>query len=79
MATLERDIAHLIADKDEARRIVNEQYALMGIASGPALTAAEVRAMMIAEGINPNDNLFSRGIIEAREEKVRGNMGSTGE
>ena len=79
MATLERDITGLIADKDEARRIVNEQYALMGITPGPILTAEQVQAMYMAEGFDPSDNSFSRGIIEAREEKVRGSMGTDSE
>ena len=74
MAILEKSIMPQFADKAEALRIVDEQMALMGIAPGPALTAQEVRAMMIAEGVDPNDNSFSRGIIEAREEKVRGSL-----
>ena len=39
----------------------------MGI-SGEAIGAEELRARMIAWGINPEDNEFSRGIIEMREE-----------
>jgi hypothetical protein len=34
----------------------------------PTVTVAKVRAMMLADGVRPEDNLFSRGIIAAREE-----------
>ncbi len=39
----------------------------MGI-SGEPVGAEKLQEMMIAEGINPEDNDFSRGIIEMREE-----------
>jgi len=40
----------------------------MGIDYNPRATAADVRTMMRAEGIRAEENLFSRGIIAAREE-----------
>ncbi len=39
----------------------------MGI-SGEPVGAEKRREMMIAEGVDPEDNQFSRGIIEMREE-----------
>jgi hypothetical protein len=39
----------------------------MGIHAEP-IGAERLRQMMIDEGIDPNDNSFSRGIIEMREE-----------
>jgi hypothetical protein len=45
----------------------DEAMAKMGI-SGQPIGAKALRQMMIAEGINPEDNEFSRGIIEMREE-----------
>jgi len=39
----------------------------MGI-SGAPVGAEKLQEMMLAEGINPEDNQFSRGIIEMREE-----------
>ncbi len=36
--------------------------------SGEPIGAEALREMMIADGVNPEDNQFSRGIIEMREE-----------
>lgn len=62
------DLRHLFVDKKEMERILDEQYKLMGLEYDPTVTAEQGRAMMLAEGINPNDNGFSRGIIGMREE-----------
>jgi hypothetical protein len=37
-------------------------------ATGEPIGAERLRQMMIEEGVDPNDNSFSRGIIEMREE-----------
>ncbi len=42
-------------------------FAEMGI-SGKPVGPEKLRAMMLADGVNPEDNQFSRGIIEMREE-----------
>lgn len=42
-------------------------FAEMGI-SGEPVGAEKLQAMMIADGVNPESNEFSRGIIEMREE-----------
>ena len=53
---------------EEFRAITARQFEEMGIEYNPHATAADVRAMMRAEGIRAEKNLFSRGIIAAREE-----------
>ncbi len=58
----------LLADKEEIWRLVAEQYAAMAIPDDPAATPQKARAMMLARGIRPEENEFSRGIIQAREE-----------
>jgi hypothetical protein len=40
----------------------------LGIEHLKPVGAQKVREMMIADGIDPNDNEFSRGIIEMRED-----------
>lgn len=62
------DLSRLFVDKERMRRIIEEQNALLGFVPDPTATAEKVRAMMLAEGIDPNSNEFSRGIIEMREE-----------
>ena len=71
MALLEREIKTLYADKEEMRRIVEEQYNLMGIEFDPTATA-EMAQKMVGEclevhGIRPEENIFSRGIVAARD------------
>ena len=58
----------LFADKREIQRLVAEQSGVMGIPDDPAATPQKARAMMLALGIRPEDNEFSRGVIAAREE-----------
>ena len=62
------DVRDLVADKKEIQRLVAEQMATMGIAFDPTATAQKAREMMLADGIRPEDNVLSRGIIAAREE-----------
>jgi hypothetical protein len=42
-------------------------FADMGITAKP-IGAEKLQEMLLAEGLDPNDNSFSRGIIEMREE-----------
>lgn len=53
---------------EEFRAIVARQFEEMGIEYDPTATAEDSRRAMRAEGIRPEENLFSRGIIAAREE-----------
>jgi hypothetical protein len=60
------DIRSMIVDKQWLR----EQFAAMDARTGfvvdPTVTAEKVRAMMLAEGIRPEDNVFSRAILRER-------------
>ncbi len=58
----------LLADKDKIRHLVAEQYATMSIPDDPTATPQKARAMMLALGIRAEDNEFSQGILQAREE-----------
>lgn len=72
MAVLESEIRSLTADKAEMRRIIDQQYEEMGIAFDPTATAELAQELvgecLRAHGIRPEENIFSRGIIAARDE-----------
>jgi len=72
MAVLEREMTPSVTDKTEIQRIVDEQYKLMGIEYDPTMTAEMAQKMvgecLKAHGISPEENIFSRGIIAARDE-----------
>ncbi len=55
------------AQRAQTVRAWDEAMAAMGI-SGEPIGAEQLQQLLIAEGINPEDNEFSRGIIEMREE-----------
>jgi hypothetical protein len=57
------------ADKRAIQKVVAEQNVHMGFVPDPAATPEKVREMMRALGIRPEENLFSCGIIAAREEE----------
>jgi hypothetical protein len=58
-----------LVDKKAIQKIVAEQNRRMGFVPDPTATAEKAQEMMLALGIRPEDNLFSRDIIAAREEK----------
>ena len=58
----------LFADKTELRRIVAEQSVIMGLEYDPTITPADAIRMILEDGVDPKDNLFSCGIKQAREE-----------
>jgi hypothetical protein len=64
-----RNIRGLFLDKEPIRKIVAKQNERMGFVPDPTATPEKAREMMRALGIRPEDNLFSRGIIAAREEE----------
>jgi len=72
MAILESEIEALYADKEEIRRIVDEQYQLMGIPTHTTVTIEEMQAMVAEDlrkaGIRPEDCDASRAIIAARDD-----------
>ncbi len=59
-------------DKVTIQKIVTEQNAQMGFVPDPTATAEKAQALvaasLAAKGIRPEDNVFSCGIIAAREE-----------
>lgn len=69
MAILEQEVSGVFANKDEIRKLVAETNERMGIIPGPARTAAEVREMMLAEGIRPEDNAFTMELMRMRYEE----------
>ena len=54
-------------DKEQLRPIIDDAFAAMGVRGEP-IGAENVQEMMAACGVPPEDNLFSRGIIDMREE-----------
>ncbi len=58
-----------LVDKAEVRRIVCEQNERIGFVPDPTATPERAQAMALAEGIRPEDNLISSGIIAARDEE----------
>jgi hypothetical protein len=56
------------ADKKGALRILAESDARTGFVFDPAATPEEVRELMLAQGIRPEDNVLSRDIIRVRYE-----------
>lgn len=47
--------------------LIDEVFKKMGI-TGEPISAEKLQEMFAAEGIKPEENLFSRGIIKMREE-----------
>jgi hypothetical protein len=58
----------LFLDKEAIHRQIKEIYREMGIPEDPTATAEKSRELFLAAGFRPEDNEFSRGIIEMREE-----------
>ncbi len=57
------------ADKEEVRRAWEQTMEKLGVPKDlKPVGAKRLREMFLAEGIKPEDNEFSRGIIEMREE-----------
>ncbi len=70
MAILERDVSKSVfADKAEVRRLVAETNERMGFVPDPTATVEKVRAMMAAEGIRPEDNVFITELMRMRYEE----------
>ncbi|MCS6859079.1 MAG: hypothetical protein NZT92_02020 [Abditibacteriales bacterium] len=56
------------ADKEPLRQAFDALFARMGISHVQPIGAEKLQEMMRKAGIKPEDNIFSRGIIEMREE-----------
>ena len=59
--------SHMV-DKQWLRAKLQENGHADAIRRQPGMSPQRVREMMMNEGIRPEDNEFSRGIIAAREE-----------
>jgi hypothetical protein len=59
----------LFIDKALIRPIIAEQNRQMGWEPDSEATPEKAQEMMLALGIRPEDNLFSSGIIAARDEE----------
>lgn len=55
------------ADKEELKKWFEEWRKRNGVTNKP-IGAEKLQEMMLKEGIKPEDNSFSKGIIEMREE-----------
>jgi hypothetical protein len=66
-ATAHRLQAPLYVDKSELRRVVDRVNEETDFVPDPDATPEKAQRMMLALGIRPQDNLFSGGIIAARE------------
>jgi hypothetical protein len=62
-----RALAQARRDKPRLRAVMKEVMAKLGI-SGEPVPPEQLRAMMAADGVKAEENLFSRGIMEMREE-----------
>lgn len=60
---------HFFVDMTEIRKLAAKMNEEMGFVRIPDMTPEKVREMMIESGINPEDNIFSCGIIAARDEE----------
>lgn len=63
------DMKKRVIDKAWLRRKFAEMDARSGFVVDPAMTAQKVREMMLADGVKPEDNAFSREIIKMRYEE----------
>ncbi len=55
-----------LADKEELNRLLDEMDKRKGFVPDPDATIEKLREMLLAEGIRPEDNAFSREIIRMR-------------
>jgi hypothetical protein len=54
------------ADKDEINRLMDELEAQIGFIPDPDATPEKVKRLMLADGIRPEENAFSREIVRMR-------------
>ena len=60
--------SHRLVDKEPLRKTVDALFERLGIADVEPIGAEALQEQMRQHGINAEDNIFSRGIIEMREE-----------
>ncbi len=61
-----RELGYGTSNRDEVIAIAKRVFRGMGIPEDPPMTIEELHRSMLASGIRPEDNILSRGIIEAR-------------
>lgn len=62
-------LAQVRAENERLRPYIEKVFEEMGIgADEEPLSAEEIQELIAAEGVKPEDNLFSRMLIEMREE-----------
>ena len=54
-------------DKESLRKLVHEINRRLGIQLDPYATPQRIRTMMQADGVSPEDNLFSQEILHMRD------------
>ncbi len=59
----------LLINKRALQQTMDELNKRMGFVRDPKATAEQTRALILAEGIRPEDNAFSREIIRMRCEE----------
>ena len=58
----------LMADRKHLQELMLEVNRQIGLEYDPTATAEKSRELILADGVKPEDNLFSCGIIAARDE-----------
>jgi hypothetical protein len=61
-------IAKQLAMQPEISKLADKVFAEMGISGEPTMDPREIQERMIARGVNPEDNEFTRELIKMREE-----------
>jgi hypothetical protein len=56
-----------LIDKKALQRVTDELNNKIGLIRDPHVTPAQVRALMIADGVRPDDCSFSREIVRLRD------------
>ena len=67
MAAIPSNSSSMVANKAALRQILENQDRQTGFVPDPSATPLKARELMIAQGIRPEDNEFSREIRRMRE------------
>ena len=57
------------ADKDELNRLMDEIEKQIGFVPDPDATPEKVQQLMLADGVRPEENAFSREIVRMRSKE----------
>lgn len=69
MATIEREVSSVFANKEGIKKLVAEVNERMGFVRDPTATAQKAREMMQAEGVRPEENAFTADLMRIRYEE----------